>query len=155
DTAQWPATGNDTVPIGPVYDTLEHVVLDENGREAAEGELCVRGVQRFDGYLDADDDRERFVTRTGDRTQVHRGGPLTGDHYYRTGDRVRWEKGLLVHLGRLDNQVKLRGHRVELGEIETVLRRHPAVDEAVVVAVPGAGGVQPVACYTGQPLVRA
>ncbi|MDI5965433.1 amino acid adenylation domain-containing protein [Streptantibioticus silvisoli] len=155
DPQQWPATSNDTVPIGPVYDTLDHLVLDEDGHPADEGELCVRGVQRFDGYLDPDDDNERFLTHEDGRTEIHRGGPLTDAHYYRTGDRVRREQGTLLHLGRLDNQVKLRGYRVELGEIETALRRHPAVEEAVVLALPGTNGLEAVACYTGEPLERA
>ena len=64
----WPATSNDTVPIGPVYDFLDHVVLDEDGCSAADGELCVRGAQRFDGYLDepttgADSRSERSCRR--------------------------------------------------------------------------------------------
>src|SRR5205085_5496622 len=53
---------------------------------------------------------------------------------YKTGDLVRYRPdGVLEYLGRLDQQVKLRGYRVELGEIEVVLSQHPAVREAVVV----------------------
>ena len=54
---------------------------------------------------------------------------------YKTGDLARWrEEGLIEFLGRRDGQVKIDGHRVELGEIEAALRRHPAVREAVAVA---------------------
>ncbi|MEU0884351.1 AMP-binding protein [Lentzea sp. NPDC005914] len=110
----WPSTPNQTVPIGDVYPHLEHQVLD--------GELCVRGSQRFRGYLDDADNEGRFVP--DDR--------VTPQHWYRTGDRVRAEPGCgLVHLGRLDHQVKIHGYRVELGEIEAALRDHPAVQDAV------------------------
>ncbi|GAB2698278.1 amino acid adenylation domain-containing protein [Kitasatospora kifunensis] len=154
---RWPQTSNDSVPIGPVHDHLDHLVLDEQGREAAEGELCVRGSQRFDGYLDPGDNRGRFLDRgAADGPEAARDEQrIAAELYYRTGDRVRWEHGTLVHLGRLDNQVKVRGYRVELGEIETALRRYPAVAEAVVLAVPGAGGPELVACHTGEPLPRA
>ncbi|MBU6411063.1 MAG: hypothetical protein KGR98_11815, partial [Verrucomicrobia bacterium] len=54
---------------------------------------------------------------------------------YRTGDRARWRgDGTLEHLGRLDGQIKLRGFRIEPGEIEAVIARHPAVREVVVIA---------------------
>jgi amino acid adenylation domain-containing protein len=154
--ADWPATSNGTVPIGPVYPFLEHVVLGEDGRPADEGELCVRGPQRFDGYLDPADDRGRFLAydpADGRPAEVYQGQePLTARHWYRTGDRVRLEQGTLVHLGRLDNQVKVRGYRIELGEIEAALRHHPAVADAVVLAVPGPEETELVACLTGEPV---
>ncbi|MET8813824.1 amino acid adenylation domain-containing protein [Streptomyces sp. NPDC004549] len=151
DPIDWPRTSNDTVPIGPVYPSLDTLVVGEDGRPAAEGELCVRGSQRFDGYLDSADDRGRFLTGDASGTTVHDGSaPLTPAHYYRTGDRVRHEDGHLVHLGRLDNQVKVRGYRVELGEIEAALRRHEELDEAVVLAVGGSADVELVAFYTGR-----
>ncbi|GAA3143554.1 D-alanine--poly(phosphoribitol) ligase [Streptomyces rectiviolaceus] len=156
DPDDWPDSSNGTVPIGPVYGFLDHVVLDESGRPAEEGELCIRGSQRFDGYLDPADDAGRFLSYdpAGDHpAEVYRGeGPLTPAHYYRTGDRVRRENGTLTHLGRLDNQVKVRGYRIELGEIESALRRHPALADAVVVAVPGRDETELVGCYTGEPV---
>ncbi|MGH3681954.1 MAG: AMP-binding protein, partial [Natronosporangium sp.] len=138
--AQWPVTDNGTVPIGSAYPHLQAVVLTGDGRPGSEGELCVRGSQRFDGYLDPAHDRDCFVT-------------LDGDRWYRTGDLVRaGPDGALVHLGRLDQQVQIRGYRVELGEIEAVLRSHPEVVDVVVLAT-GAGTATPTihAVYTGAP----
>ncbi|MFH8559489.1 amino acid adenylation domain-containing protein [Streptomyces sp. NPDC017988] len=146
DPDAWPETGNGTVPVGQLYPGLEHRILDERGRPADQGELVVRGAQRFPGYLDPADNAGRFMRYAeGGSTaaESYEGdGPLTDEHWYRTGDRVRRagpETGL-VHLGRLDQQVKVRGYRVELGEIEAVLRARPGVGDAVVVAVAGHGG---------------
>jgi amino acid adenylation domain-containing protein len=121
EVERWPRTPNGTVPIGLPLPHLEAMVLDD-------GELCVRGPQRFDGYLDPGDDGGRFL----------------GD-CYRTGDRVAWHGGELVHLGRTDDQVKVAGHRIEPGEVECALREHAAVEEAVVLAVEG----ELLAFYTG------
>ena len=153
DPAAWRPTSNDTVPIGPVYGFLDALIVGEDGKAAEEGELCVRGPQRFDGYLDPSDDSGRFLAVDADGTRVYDGvEPLTPAHYYRTGDRVRVEGGLLTHLGRLDNQVKVRGYRVELGEIEAAFRRHPDLAEAVVVALRNKEDVELAAFYTGRPL---
>ncbi|WP_018680209.1 AMP-binding protein [Actinokineospora enzanensis] len=136
DPADWPATSNDTVPIGPVYDFLDSLVLDD-------GELCVRGAQRFGGYLDPADNAGRFLPDEPE---------LTAEHYYRTGDRVRQEDGNWVHLGRLDNQVKVRGYRMELGEVEAALRGHDAVRDAIVLAVADRGENELIAFFTGDPV---
>ncbi len=150
----WPATSNGTVPIGPVYSFLEHVILDEHGRPTIDGELCVRGSQRFDGYLDSSDDAGRFVAVGADGVEIYDGvtTELTAEHYYRTGDRVRFEEGELVHLGRLDNQVKIRGYRVELGEIEAALRKHPDITQAVVIATRNDDDTELAGFYTGSQL---
>jgi amino acid adenylation domain-containing protein len=154
EPADWPVTSNDTVPIGPVYDFLDFVVLDEEGRPAGDGELCVRGVQRFGGYLDPRDNAGRFVTEDLDDPGPELGETTLVDarSYYRTGDRVRFEAGRLVHLGRLDHQVKIRGYRVELGEVETALARHPDVTAAVVIALRSGDEVRLCACYQGKQL---
>jgi acyl-coenzyme A synthetase/AMP-(fatty) acid ligase len=118
------------------------MILDDDGRPAGEGELYIRGGQRFDGYVDPAADAGRFSPD----------GDPTPRSWYRTGDRVREEGGVLVHVGRVDHQVKISGYRVELGEIEGVLRGHDRVHDAVVVAVPGDGGDLVLhACYTGAP----
>ncbi|MEU1662147.1 AMP-binding protein [Streptomyces sparsogenes] len=141
DPSRWPRPANGTVPIGALHPGLEHLVLDDTGCPADTGELVVRGRQRFGGYLDADHDIGRFVAFDGERAVPYTGGrPLTEHDWYRTGDRVSRGDGQLVHLGRLDHQVKVRGYRVELGEVEACLRRHPGVTDAVVVALPDPGG---------------
>lgn len=134
DPASWPVTSNGTVPIGTVYPHLESVLIDDDGA-SREGELCVRGVQRFDGYLDPAQDEGRFLDFDGSRATAPNDLPVRPDHWYRTGDRVRTENGLLVHLGRLDRQVKVRGYRIELGEVEAALRAHPGIVEASVEVV--------------------
>lgn len=149
DPDQWPSTSNDTVPIGPVYEFLDHLILDEDGRPAGQGELCVRGAQRFSGYLNPGDNAGRFMARDGDRYVSYDGAEPRPELYYRTGDRVRWENGELVHLSRLDHQLKIRGYRVELGEIEAAIARRDEVAQAVVIAVPGDDAPELVGFYTG------
>ena len=152
-TSAWPDTVNGTVPIGAVYPHLEYRVLDEDRHRAVEGELCVRGPQRFPGYLDPVDNKGRFLDLTDGEAVVHDGSGPVGDHlWYRTGDRVR-DDGPLLHLGRLDQQVKVSGYRVELGEVEAALRQHPRVRDAVVLALPGhRGATELQAVCTGQDL---
>ncbi|MFJ9519444.1 amino acid adenylation domain-containing protein [Kitasatospora sp. NPDC101801] len=147
----WPSSANGTVPIGTPYPHLDFLVLDEDGRPADEGELCVRGSQRFPGYLRPADNSGRFLSFADGRAVLHEaGGPPGPELYYRTGDRVSRVGDALVHLGRLDQQVKVRGHRIELGEVEAALRALPGVGEAVVLALPDASGeVALEACYTG------
>ncbi len=112
------------------------------------GYRLVRGPQRFDGYLNAEHDRGRFVRCVEGRARPVDGSPVADD-WYRTGDRVRIEDGELVHLGRFDDQVKILGYRIELGEIESVLRRHPGVLDAVVLAVPVSNEIGLFAWHTG------
>ncbi|HZN20450.1 MAG TPA: AMP-binding protein [Micromonosporaceae bacterium] len=172
DPAYWPATPNGTVPIGPVHPHLEMVVLAEDGLTevvpteggltedgstrdgpaTADGELCVRGPQRFDGYLDPADNQGRFIYVEAGRARPCDDPVVPGDAWYRTGDRVRvGADGVMVHLGRLDDQVKIRGYRIELGEIESVLREHPKVLDAVALVSP-AGSPALHAVYTGEPV---
>ncbi len=118
------------VPIGrPIINTVLYI-LDERQRVVpigVAGELYIGGAGVARGYVErADLTAERFVPNPYD------GGG--GGRLYRTGDMARYRPdGNLEYLGRRDGQVKLRGYRVELGEIEAVLRQAERVREAVVV----------------------
>jgi amino acid adenylation domain-containing protein len=141
DPGCWPPTSNETVPIGSAYPHLDAVLLDSDGTASEDAELCVRGSQRFDGYLDPADNESRFLDYPGGDGRARPVAGLPGPaHWYRTGDRVRVEGGDLVHLGRLDDQVKIHGFRIELGEVESMLRRHPGVHDVVVLALPVENG---------------
>lgn len=140
--ADWPRPANGTVPIGTCYASMEFLLLDEDGKPGTDGELCIRGPQRFPGYLEPANNVGRFVSLDNNGA-VHSyigSSPLTDQHWYRTGDRVAVQDGELVHLGRIDHQVKVRGYRIELGEIEARLREQAGVRDAIVVAVEGPDG---------------
>ncbi len=107
----------------------------------AVGELYLGGICLARGYQErADLTAERFVP--------HPWSQQVGERLYRTGDLARYlADGSLIFVGREDQQIKLRGHRIELGEIEAALVQHPAVREAVVVALPDAAGQQRLVGY--------
>ncbi|MFE1173267.1 amino acid adenylation domain-containing protein [Streptomyces sp. NPDC058773] len=120
------------VPVGRPIPGVGIAVLDRHGRFTplgVPGELFVRGRCLAAGYLnDAELTEERFVRR-----------PVAGTELlYHSGDRVRWRAdGNLEFLGRLDDELSVRGQRIAPAEIEAVLRRHPGVDDALVRTVGG------------------
>jgi amino acid adenylation domain-containing protein len=137
-THQWITTAprsETSIPLGHLLPNLRIYVVDRALRPVAAGvagELLVAGIGVGRGYLG---DRVKTArTFVPDPFPGRRGGRL-----YRTGDQVRWRpSGDLEFLGRFDSQIKIRGLRVELGEIESALTRHPAVRQTVVLTLDGA-----------------
>jgi acyl-coenzyme A synthetase/AMP-(fatty) acid ligase len=123
------------VPIGEPFEDMEALIVDEELREVAmgcEGELLMTGPQLSQGYWDDEEKTRRAFVSVADRSGL----------YYRTGDRVhRSAPGRpLTYLGRLDNQIKVLGNRVELGEVEAVVRNLCGVAGVVAVAWPNSSG---------------
>ncbi len=118
-----------TPPIGRPIANSEVYVLDRTMKPVpigVEGELYLSGAGLARGYWEQPSlTAERFLPNPFSKNE--------GGRLYRTGDLVRYlSNGELEFRGRIDGQVKVRGHRIELGEIETVLRRHARVREGVV-----------------------
>lgn len=108
----------------------------DTGRPVDQGELWVAGPVVARGYLRRPDlTTQRFHTDPD------------GRRWYRTGDLVRYDSTRYHYLGRLDDQVKVRGHRVELGEVQAALATHPDVQHAVVAALPDADGTRRLVGY--------
>ncbi|MFE9431599.1 amino acid adenylation domain-containing protein [Streptomyces sp. NPDC006640] len=128
--------GDTVPPIGRPIGNARCFVVDQHGAPqpvGVPGELLVGGVQVARGYLGRPDlTEERFVPFEAEEV---------GGRVYRTGDLVRWRPdGQLEFLRRIDHQVKIRGNRIELGEVEANLITHPGVGEVAVIVredVPG------------------
>ncbi|MEV8476322.1 amino acid adenylation domain-containing protein [Streptomyces sp. NPDC051173] len=140
------APTGDRVPLGPCVGNVHVYVVDEHLRPVplgAPGEIVFSGVCVGRGYVN---DTER--TRQAFLADPHR----PGDRLYRSGDFGRWlPEGKLEFLGRRDSQVKVRGFRIEIGDIENALLRLPGVhDGAVVVAERAGRGTYLVAFHSGE-----
>jgi surfactin family lipopeptide synthetase C len=134
-------TGTETtLPLGHPIANTQLLVADPQLRPVpagAPGELLIGGAGVAAGYWRNDSlTHERFIDH-----------PVAG-RVYRTGDITRWHPGgTLEFLGRADHQIKIRGYRVELGDIETTLRSHPAVREAVTILREDTPGQPRLAAY--------
>ncbi|WP_394842169.1 amino acid adenylation domain-containing protein [Pendulispora brunnea] len=132
------------VPLGLAFPNTRLYVLDRHGSplpDGAAGELAIGGAGVARGYWN----NPRL---TAERWRPDPWSDEPGARLYVTGDRVRRRAdGVLEFLGRLDHQVKVRGMRIEVGEIEACLRRHPEVNEATVILAEGAAGEKSLVAY--------
>ncbi|WP_211371801.1 amino acid adenylation domain-containing protein [Marilutibacter maris] len=137
-TATEIAAGTKTITIGKPTPNTRAYILDDAMQPVpigVPGELHLAGDQLARGYLhDEVRTRERFIEMDPD-------GPIPDRRLYRTGDRCRWtDDGEIEFLGRVDQQIKLRGFRIELEEIESALESMPGVDVAAAAVVDTDGG---------------
>lgn len=133
------ANGAQSIPVGKPLANTQAFVVDAHQQEVPVGvigELLIGGFGVTNGYLHrADRTAEVFVQHNGQRV-------------YRTGDRVRrLPNGAIEFLGRADHQIKVRGYRVELGDIEQVLTQHPGLESAVVTLHTNANGDAQLVAY--------
>jgi amino acid adenylation domain-containing protein len=134
----------DPVPIGYPISNTQVYILDHNMQQVPigkTGELFVGGDGLARGYINSPElNASKFVTAS-----IEKGKP---QRLYRTGDLARFlPTGAVQFLGRNDNQIKLRGYRIELDEIEAVLRRNPNVRQACVIAERASGAVTRLVAY--------
>jgi amino acid adenylation domain-containing protein/non-ribosomal peptide synthase protein (TIGR01720 family) len=152
DVAHWQCRPTDetrNVPIGRPIDNVELYILDPDLNPVplkVPGELYIGGAGLARGYLNRPDlTKERFMINPYSDTP--------GARLYRTGDLVRFRPdGNIEYLGRNDFQVKIRGLRIELGEVETVIVQHPVIHDAIVIMREDIPGVKRLVAYiVGKP----
>jgi len=134
----------ETVPIGRPISNTQVYILDEEMRPLGPGktgELYAGGDGVARGYLnDPRATAEKFLPNPFAERE--------GERMYRTDDLARWrEDGVVEFLGRIDNQVKILGHRIEPGEVETVLQMNPGVSQVCVVAHAEENGSKQLVAY--------
>ncbi len=149
ETTIWSTTARildpEQISVGRPIANMRMFVLDSSGQLApigVPGELCIGGIGLARGYWGQPElTAERFVMRTMEDGRQER--------LYRSGDQARWiGDGNLDVVGRIDHQLKIRGHRIEPGEIEGVISRHPDIRETVVVARDDGRGALQLVAYT-------
>lgn len=131
------AAGNGFVSLGRMHHDFEYKILDENNlpcSQGEQGELLIGGANVGLGYYANPEETYRYFVQDPEQSQYR-------SIWYRSGDIVREDSsGLLWFLGRVDNQVKVRGHRIELEEIDLVMEAIPEVTRAVSVKIEGENG---------------
>lgn len=156
DVTSWECTADERgsrVPIGRPISNVQIHILDRRCDLVpigVVGEVYIGGVGVGRGYLNRPE-------LTADRFVADPFGADSSATLYRTGDLGRWRPdGAIEYFGRNDHQVKVRGHRVELGEIEALLARHQQVKEAAVTATEDSAGTKKLVAYVlpvGDPAV--
>jgi D-alanine--poly(phosphoribitol) ligase subunit 1 len=129
------------LPVGAVMGGTSVLIRGENGEAMAEGErgeIVIAGPNVSPGYLGRPDLTERAFFK------------LNAERAYRTGDWGRQRHGLIFFEGRMDNQVKVSGYRIELGDLEANLRALPGVADAVVLPVGEGARVDSLAAFVVQ-----
>lgn len=134
------------VPIGEPYPGMTALVVDDDLRpvpRGADGELLMTGAQMALGYWNDEERTAQSFVRPPGEDRV----------FYRTGDRVRWpENGPMIYLGRADNQIKIQGYRVELGEVEAAMREASGAEVAIAIGWPRtASGADGIVGFVGAP----
>jgi D-alanine--poly(phosphoribitol) ligase subunit 1 len=127
-----------SLPVGRVMPGTQIAIVDENLQELPadkRGEIIIAGPNVSPGYLQRPDLTARAFVKYG------------GRHAYKTGDLGRFRDGLLFFEGRIDEQIKLSGYRIELGDIETNLRKVPTVRDAIVLPVVKNGVIQSLTAF--------
>jgi amino acid adenylation domain-containing protein len=143
-----PNSGNGTVPtIGRPITNTDVYILDENLQcvpVGTAGELHIGGAGVARGYLNRPElTSEKFI-----RNPFTSNGPESSSRLYKTGDLARYlENGEIAYLGRIDDQIKILGHRIEPNEIVAVLNRHSGVQASVVIAREDAGSEKLLVAY--------
>jgi fengycin family lipopeptide synthetase B len=141
---QRPGNNENCIPIGKAIDNAYTIILNEQMQPVVPGEmgeLYLGGIQLAQGYL-------KDPQRTADAFRTNPFSHIPGKHIYKTGDlAVELPDGNIEYHGRIDHQIKIRGFRVELGEIESVLNSHPAVKEAAVLVLDYENGQKKLIAY--------
>jgi amino acid adenylation domain-containing protein/non-ribosomal peptide synthase protein (TIGR01720 family) len=128
----------DAVPIGKPMPNEHVYILDKKNRlqpVGIAGELCISGDGAARGYLNRPElTAEKFLFFSYKSYKSYR--TYSSQKIYKTGDLARWlPDGNIEFIGRMDHQVKIKGHRIELGEIENRLLKHDKIKEAIVITV--------------------
>ncbi len=113
-------------PLGELNQNFDYCIVDEEGSETNTGELCLIGPNVASGYYNDKDLTEKSFATLSEKKRFMK-------RIYRTGDIVSKKDGLLWYLGRVDNQIKHMGYRIELEEIENAIAQHKDVDQAAVI----------------------